>query len=133
MGMFAGLLLGVALTAGVSMVRGQTTDGSTAWVPDMEQIYLTALGNAFDGAGEKFTDPELKAFYDRLTSDITGSLATPVAFDPGIVVPTMTPTPIPTVVPTPVPTLAAAVLVTPPPFAVPAPTATTSMRPERTK
>lgn len=115
LGLFAGLLLGVALTAGVSAVRGQTGDGETAWVPDMEQIYATALGNVFDAAGEKFTDPELKAFYDRLTSDITGSLGTPVAFDPGIEVPTVTPTPSPTA--SPVPTTM------PPPAVIPTATA----------
>lgn len=118
LGMITGLLLGVALTAGVSAVRGQTEDGSTAWVPNMEQIYSTALGNVFDAAGEKFTDPELKAFYDRLTSDITGSLGTPVAFDPGIEVPpTPTPTPAPTVEPSPEPTIM------PPPAVIPTATA----------
>ena len=119
LGMFAGLLLGVALTAGISAVRGQTGGGETAWVPDMEQVYTTALGNVFDAAGEKFTDPELKAFYDRLTSDITGSIGTPVAFDPGIEVPTATPTPTPTPSPTasPVPTTM------PPPAVIPTATA----------
>ncbi|MDA0232554.1 MAG: hypothetical protein O3C69_03610 [Chloroflexi bacterium] len=102
LGIVAGLVLGLALTARVSAVRGQSADGETAWVPDIERIYTTALGNVFDAAGEKFTDPELKAFYDRLTGEITDSLSTPVAFDPGIVIPT--PTPVPTAVPTPVPT-----------------------------
>ncbi len=98
LGIFAGLVIGVALTAGVGIVRGQTSEGDTNWVPDIEQIYFTALGNVFDAAGEKFTDPELKEFYDRLTGEITEKLATPVPFDPGIEIPT--PTPEPTVVPT---------------------------------
>ncbi len=96
LGIFAGLVLGIAFTAGAGIVRGQTGEGSS-WVPDMEQVFNTALSNTFDAAGEKFTDPELKAFYDRLTDDITGSLGTPVPFDPGIEVPT--PTPEPTVTP----------------------------------
>ena len=82
-GLIVGVVLGALVTTGVTTVTGQATE-ETTWMPDMEKIYLTALGNVFDAAGEKFTDPELKAFYDRLTTDITDSLATPVAFDPGI-------------------------------------------------
>ncbi len=108
LGIFAGLVLGITITAGAGIVRGQTGDGTdTGWVPDMEQIFNTALSNTFEAAGEKFTDPELKAFYDRLTGEITNSLETPVPFDPGIEVPTPTPepTPVPTTVPpTPTPT-----------------------------
>lgn len=89
--MFAGLFLGITVTTGVNMVRGQSGEGETAWVPDMEQIYNSALENVFDAAGEKFTDPELKAFYDRLTGEITGSLETPVPFEPEIEVPTPAP------------------------------------------
>ena len=95
LGVLAGLVLGIALTAGVDVVRGQTTEEDTSWVPNMEEIFNTALSNTFDAAGEKFTDPELKAFYDRLTNDITNSLSTPVPFDPGIEVPTPTPEPTP--------------------------------------
>lgn len=109
--MFAGLVLGVAVMGGAGIVRGQTSPGDSGWVPDMEQIFNTALGNAFEAAGEKFTDPELKAFYDRLTGEITNSLETPVPYDPGIDV--TAPTPVPTVVTTP------AAIVAPSPTAIP--------------
>ncbi len=104
-GILAGLVLGVSVTAGVSAVRGDGTSGAGV-IPDMETIYNSALSNVFEAAGEKFTDPELKAFYDRLTGEITDSLQTPVPYDPGIEIPTVTPTatPVPTVVPTVEPT-----------------------------
>lgn len=111
LGIFAGMVLGITFTAGAGVVRGQSDGTDTGWVPDMEQIFNTALGNAFDAAGEKFTDPELKEFYDRLTGEITNSLETPVAFDPGIEIPT--PTPVPTVAPTPVPVVAPSPTATP--------------------
>lgn len=117
LGIFAGLVLGITFTAGAGIVRGQTDEGSSGWVPDMEQIFNIALGNAFEAAGEKFTDPELKAFYDRLTGEITNSLETPVAFDPGIEIPT--PTPVPTVAPTGEPTPEPTVAPTPVPTAAP--------------
>ncbi len=104
LGVFAGLFLGVALTAGVSMVRGQSGDNNANVVPDIEQVYNTALSNMFEAAGEKFTDPELKAFYDRLTSEITEQLETPVPFDPGIEVPTPESTAAPAAEPSVTPT-----------------------------
>lgn len=91
-GLFAGVLLGVVATTGISAVRGQTSGDDSTVVPDIEQVYNTALSNMFDAAGEKFTDPELKEFYDRLTADIVDGLETPVPFDPGIEVPTPEPT-----------------------------------------
>ena len=85
LGIFAGLILGISVTAGASLVSGATSaDGGTGWVPDVEQVYNTALSNVFEAAGEEFTDPELKAFYDRLTGEITDSLSTPVPYDPEI-------------------------------------------------
>jgi hypothetical protein len=117
LGIFAGLVIGVSMTAGVSMVRGQSNDGGVAFVPDVEKIYKNALANVFDAAGEKFTDPELKEFYDRLTGEITDSLETPVPFDPGITELTPTPTPEPkadpTAIPTPEPTAAPGIVAVP--------------------
>ncbi len=84
LGIFAGLVLGIALTAGVRAVSGQSDSNFAGLVPDVEKVYSTALENTFDAAGEKFTDPELKAFYDRLTDQIIDGLETPVPFDPGI-------------------------------------------------
>ena len=95
-GVIAGLVLGITVTAGIDVVRGQSNDSGIGVVPDMEQIYNSALNNMFDAAGEKFTDPELKAFYERLTGEITESLATPVPYDPGLDAPEATPTPVPT-------------------------------------
>jgi len=93
--MLAGLLLGVGLTAGVELARGQEPSETvlTTWVPDLEVIFNSALGNLFEAGGEQFTDPELKAFYEKLTGDITGSLATDVEYDPGIPLPEATPAP----------------------------------------
>lgn len=85
-GMLVGVAIGVTLTAGVRVARGDSSESNplTAWVPDMDQIFNMALQNVFDSAGEEFTDPELKAFYDRLTGEITESLDDEVEFDPGI-------------------------------------------------
>lgn len=85
--LFIGAVLGVSVVAGADIVRGQS-NGDTVIVPDIEQVYNSALDNLFDAAGEKFTDPELKAFYDRLTADISERLKTPVPYDPGIGTPT---------------------------------------------
>ena len=52
LGIFAGLIIGVTFTAGAGLVKGQTGSGDTGWVPDMEQVYNTALTSAFDAAGE---------------------------------------------------------------------------------
>ena len=53
LGIFAGLILGISVTAGASLVRGATSgDGGTGWVPDVEQVYNTALSNVFEAAGE---------------------------------------------------------------------------------
>jgi hypothetical protein len=75
-GIFAGVVVGAGLTAGIDAVRGQTDPGSggTAVVPDMEGVYRSALSTLFEAGGEEFTDPELKAFYDRLTTNIMDSL-----------------------------------------------------------
>lgn len=86
LGLLFGIAIGMTLTAGVNVARGDSGEDNllTAWVPDMDRIYNTALENVFESAGEEFTDPELKAFYDRLTSDITESLDDEVEFDPGL-------------------------------------------------
>jgi hypothetical protein len=85
-GIFAGVLIGVGLTAGIDAVRGQSDPGGsgTTVVPDMEGVYRSALGTLFEAGGEEFTDPELKAFYDRLTGNIMDSLDEEVEYDPGI-------------------------------------------------
>ena len=65
-------VLGAMLTTGIGIARASDGDDQsmwTAWIPDMEQIFNSALYNMFESAGEKFTDPELKAFYERLTGD----------------------------------------------------------------
>ncbi len=99
-GILAGVVLGVSLTAGASLVRGASSgDGGAGWVPDIEQVYNSALTNMFDAAGEEFTDPELKAFYDRLTGEITDSLSTPVPYDPQIDFTAPTASPEPTAAP----------------------------------
>ena len=86
LGIVAGVAIGVTATAGLNAARGDSNESNplTAWVPDMDQIYNTALENVFDSAGEEFTDPELKAFYERLTGEIIDSLDDEVEFDPGI-------------------------------------------------
>ena len=70
---------------GVDAARGQSDSGGAGRVvPDMERVYRSALGNLFEAGGEEFTDPELKAFYDRLTRDILDSLDEEVEYDPGV-------------------------------------------------
>lgn len=101
-GMFIGMLVGGAFVAGTGIAKGATDDESllTSWIPDLEEIFNTTMGNIFDSAGAKITDPELKEFYGRVTGDIAASLvANDVVYDTGI---SLTPVPIdPT--PTPVP------------------------------
>ena len=70
-GIFAGLIIGVSLTAGASLVSAATGDDSVAsFLPDMEQVFNNALASMFSAADAKFTDPELKAYYDQLTQSI---------------------------------------------------------------
>jgi hypothetical protein len=86
LGIVAGIVIGMTMTAGISVARGDTGDSSplTSWVPDMDEIFNLALGNVFESAGQDITDPEIKAFYDKLTGEITESLDKSVEFDPGI-------------------------------------------------
>ena len=70
---------------GMDAARGQSDPGGAGKVvPDLEGVYRSALGNLFEAGGEEFTDPELKAFYDRLTKDILDSLDEDVESDPGV-------------------------------------------------
>lgn len=84
-GIIAGLVIGVSLTAGVSAISADDGTGSAAsFLPDMEQVFNNALTSMFDSAGQKFTDPELKDYYDRLTQSIIEREPYIPPFDPSI-------------------------------------------------
>lgn len=71
LGIIAGLILGVSITAGASLVSaaGDTTSVAS-FLPDMSQVFNNALTTMFDSAGQTITDPEIKSYYDKLTTSI---------------------------------------------------------------
>lgn len=87
LGMIAGLMLGVSFTAGMSVISADgdgSGDSVASFLPDMEQVFNNALVSMFDSAGQKFTDPELKDYYDRLTQSIVEREPYEPEFDPSI-------------------------------------------------
>ena len=85
LGIIAGLVIGVSLSAGPSVINAATGDESVAsFLPDMEQVFNNALTMMFDSAGQKFTDPELKDYYDRLTQSVMEREPYVPPFDPSI-------------------------------------------------
>lgn len=78
LGIVAGMIMGAMLVTAMAPAsadgEGGLQESLTSWVPDMEKIFKDAMSGMFESAGEKITDPEIRAYYEKLTGEITRDL-----------------------------------------------------------
>ena len=74
-GLLAGIVIGITLISMSGIGRAAEGDAGsqnplTSWIPDIKQIMNEAMQDIFITAGAEIQDPELSAFYDRLTTRV---------------------------------------------------------------
>ncbi len=91
-GLIAGIVIGITLFSMTGIGRAAEGDAGsqnplTSWIPDIKKIMNDAMQDIFITAGAEIQDPEISAFYNKLTSNVMTTIVAGTYTGPDIAYP----------------------------------------------